>query len=48
MCHTVVLETLPSGKTAYQAESPDEEALVSAAAKMGYRFAGGWVQHVDT
>ena len=41
VCHTVVLETLPSGKTAYQAESPDEEALVSAAAKMGYRFAGG-------
>lgn len=39
-CHTVVMETLPGGKAVYQAESPDEEALVSAAKKMGYKFAG--------
>ncbi len=40
VCHTVVLETLDDGSTAYQAESPDEEALVSAAADLGYKFVG--------
>jgi len=40
VCHTVVIETLEDGTTAYQAESPDEEALVSAAADLGFRFKG--------
>ena len=40
VCHTVVMETLDDGSTAYQAESPDEEALVSAAADLGFRFTG--------
>lgn len=40
VCHTVVIETLENGETSYQAESPDEEALVSAAAEMGFKFVG--------
>jgi phospholipid-translocating P-type ATPase (flippase) len=40
VCHTVVMESLGDGGTAYQAESPDEEALVSAAADLGFRFTG--------
>ena len=40
VCHTVVIETLEDGSVAYQAESPDEEALVSAAAEMGFKFVG--------
>ena len=38
LCHTVVPERLPDGGLKYQAESPDEEALVAGAAAMGYVF----------
>lgn len=38
LCHTVVPERLADGGLKYQAESPDEEALVAGAAAMGYVF----------
>lgn len=37
ICHTVIPETV-NGVINYQAESPDEEAFVIAAAQMGFRF----------
>eukprot|EP00002_Diphylleia_rotans_P034571 TRINITY_DN743_c0_g1_i4.p1 TRINITY_DN743_c0_g1~~TRINITY_DN743_c0_g1_i4.p1 ORF type:complete len:1152 (-),score=276.77 TRINITY_DN743_c0_g1_i4:216-3671(-) len=37
VCHTVIPET-KAGQLKYQAASPDEGALVSAAAELGYRF----------
>eukprot|EP00520_Triparma_pacifica_P017154 CAMPEP_0118656624 /NCGR_PEP_ID=MMETSP0785-20121206/13584_1 /TAXON_ID=91992 /ORGANISM="Bolidomonas pacifica, Strain CCMP 1866" /LENGTH=1232 /DNA_ID=CAMNT_0006549487 /DNA_START=137 /DNA_END=3832 /DNA_ORIENTATION=+ len=37
LCHTIVLETdEETGKIEYKAESPDEEALVSAAHELGF------------
>ena len=39
VAHTVVLEE-DDGKNVYQAESPDEAALVEAAEGLGFRFAG--------
>ena len=39
VAHTVVLEQ-DDGKSIYQAESPDEAALVEAAEGLGFRFAG--------
>ena len=44
VCHTVVIEALEDGSMAYQAESPDEEALVSAAADMGFKFVGKYLR----
>lgn len=40
LCHTVVTKTTPAG-IEYQAESPDEAALVSAARDSGVEFVGG-------
>jgi magnesium-transporting ATPase (P-type) len=37
LCHTVIVEAESGG---YQAESPDEKALVEAAADLGWRFVG--------
>ena len=37
VCHTVVPE-MKNGKIAYQAESPDEEAIVLGAKAAGYDF----------
>ena len=37
LCHTVIPETV-DGNINYQAESPDEEAFVIAAAQMGFRL----------
>ncbi|KAJ9469176.1 putative phospholipid-transporting ATPase 8 [Diplonema papillatum] len=36
LCHTVSIETNADGTTRYAAASPDEEALVKAAVKMGF------------
>eukprot|EP00741_Cyanophora_paradoxa_P023399 tig00021582_g22605.t1 len=38
LCHTVVPEAREDGGIAYQASSPDEAALVDAAAQAGFRF----------
>jgi magnesium-transporting ATPase (P-type) len=38
VCHTVVLEKDVDGNINYQASSPDEGALVRAAANIGYIF----------
>ncbi|XP_048258493.1 phospholipid-transporting ATPase ID-like isoform X1 [Haliotis rufescens] len=38
LCHTVMPETKESGNLEYQAQSPDEGALVSAARNFGYVF----------
>ena len=38
VCHTVMPETDDSGDIYYNAASPDEKALVEAAAKYGYVF----------
>lgn len=38
LCHTVLVEALPNGELRYNAESPDEAALVSAGAKFGFRL----------
>jgi phospholipid-transporting ATPase len=39
ICHTVIPETDPkTGKVAFRASSPDEEALVKAARCLGYNF----------
>lgn len=37
LCHTVMAETV-DGKLEYQAQSPDEAALVSAARNFGFVF----------
>ena len=37
-CHTVIPETNLDGTIHYNAASPDEKALVEAAAKYGYEF----------
>eukprot|EP00656_Telonema_subtile_P056129 TRINITY_DN8904_c0_g1_i2.p1 TRINITY_DN8904_c0_g1~~TRINITY_DN8904_c0_g1_i2.p1 ORF type:complete len:937 (+),score=242.03 TRINITY_DN8904_c0_g1_i2:364-3174(+) len=38
VCHTVMVETDADGKAVYQASSPDDLALVEAAAEMGVAF----------
>lgn len=38
LCHTVMPETTDDGKLEYQAQSPDEGALVSAARNFGFVF----------
>ena len=38
VCHTVIPETDDAGAIYYNAASPDEKALVEAAAKYGYVF----------
>ena len=38
LCHTVILEAQKSGKTIYNASSPDELALVNAAKMFGVEF----------
>ncbi|OQR85207.1 phospholipid-transporting ATPase, partial [Thraustotheca clavata] len=38
VCHTVMPETSPDGSLRLSASSPDEQALVAAAACFGYRF----------
>ncbi|KAL8613377.1 hypothetical protein ACOMHN_057097 [Nucella lapillus] len=38
LCHTVMSETLEDGTLEYQAQSPDEGALVSAARNFGFVF----------
>ena len=39
LCHTIVTEKdEETGAISYKAESPDEEALVSAAADLGFEF----------
>jgi phospholipid-transporting ATPase len=40
VAHTVVIEAQGDGDFIYQAESPDEAALVQGAAEVGYRFVG--------
>ena len=41
LCHTVMLDTNDdTGETEYKAESPDEEALVSAAKDLGFNLIG--------
>ena len=40
MCHTVVASADQSGRLRYEAESPDEGALVEAAAELGWAFQG--------
>lgn len=42
-CHTVVVERSDAtpGEATYQAESPDEEALVDGGKQLGYAFLGG-------
>jgi len=37
-CHTVVVEVTENGEKMFQAESPDEEALVKAAQDLGFQF----------
>ena len=37
-CHTVIPEVKKNGKIKYQAASPDEGALVSGAAELGFKF----------
>jgi magnesium-transporting ATPase (P-type) len=39
-CHTVVMEKADDGTESFQAESPDEEALVDGGIQLGYRFKG--------
>ncbi|XP_074834231.1 phospholipid-transporting ATPase IK [Carettochelys insculpta] len=38
LCHTVMVEEKERGQLVYQAASPDEEALVTAARNLGYVF----------
>ncbi|KNE56612.1 phospholipid-translocating P-type ATPase, flippase [Allomyces macrogynus ATCC 38327] len=38
VCHTVLPEIVENGSVVYQASSPDEAALVSGAADLGYKF----------
>ncbi|XP_067410365.1 phospholipid-transporting ATPase IK [Emydura macquarii macquarii] len=38
VCHTVMVEKKETGQLVYQAASPDEEALVTAARNLGYVF----------
>eukprot|EP00761_Pharyngomonas_kirbyi_P003825 gb/GECH01003829.1/.p1 GENE.gb/GECH01003829.1/~~gb/GECH01003829.1/.p1 ORF type:complete len:1254 (+),score=257.06 gb/GECH01003829.1/:1-3762(+) len=38
LCHTVIPSSNDSGEFEYQATSPDEGALVDAAAKLGFKF----------
>nr|XP_032654890.1 phospholipid-transporting ATPase IK [Chelonoidis abingdonii] len=38
LCHTVMVEEKDTGQLVYQAASPDEEALVTAARNLGYVF----------
>uniref|UniRef100_A0A8C3G7D0 Phospholipid-transporting ATPase n=1 Tax=Cyclopterus lumpus TaxID=8103 RepID=A0A8C3G7D0_CYCLU len=38
LCHTVMVDIFPSGELVYQAASPDEGALVTAARNFGYVF----------
>lgn len=38
LCHTVMCEERDNGKIAYQAQSPDEAALTSAARNFGFVF----------
>ncbi|KAF8205548.1 phospholipid-translocating ATPase [Mycena galopus ATCC 62051] len=40
LCHTVLVATDPEGNITYKAQSPDEAALVQAAADVGYVFRG--------
>lgn len=40
LCHTVLVENLEEGCIEYQAQSPDEQALVQAAADAGFIFLG--------
>ena len=40
LCHTVLVENLEDGSIEYQAQSPDEQALVQAAADAGFIFLG--------
>lgn len=40
LCHTVLVEDLEDGSIEYQAQSPDEQALVQAAADAGFIFLG--------
>ena len=40
LCHTVLVEELEGGQIEYQAQSPDEQALVQAAADAGFIFLG--------
>ena len=39
LCHTVVLEREDDGSISYNADSPDEVALVKGGASCGYHFA---------
>jgi phospholipid-transporting ATPase len=38
VCHTVIPEEAENGEVKYQASSPDEAALVTAARYMGHNF----------
>lgn len=40
LCHTVLVDNLEDGSIEYQAQSPDEQALVQAAADVGFIFLG--------
>jgi phospholipid-transporting ATPase len=40
LCHTVVTENGPDGELVYQAQSPDEGALVNAARDLGFVYTG--------
>ncbi|PWZ00210.1 phospholipid-translocating P-type ATPase [Testicularia cyperi] len=40
LCHTVLVDDLDDGSIEYQAQSPDEQALVQAAADVGFAFLG--------
>ncbi|CBQ73700.1 related to DNF1-protein transporter [Sporisorium reilianum SRZ2] len=40
ICHTVLVDNLEDGSIEYQAQSPDEQALVQAAADAGFIFLG--------
>uniref|UniRef100_V5ESP9 Phospholipid-transporting ATPase n=1 Tax=Kalmanozyma brasiliensis (strain GHG001) TaxID=1365824 RepID=V5ESP9_KALBG len=40
LCHTVLVDNLEDGSIEYQAQSPDEQALVQAAADVGFIFIG--------
>ena len=41
LCHTVLIDVGEDGEINYEAESPDEAALVEAAANFGFKFYDG-------
>jgi len=47
VCNTVVPTTGPHGEVQYQAESPDEEALVQGAAALGFKLVSRTTEKVE-